>query len=288
MSEDKNFELALDKAKELESFDFTNGEEFNVQEYYSALEKIAKKNQNLKNEEAESIVDLQASELIDGSFIEELKVKRLTVENFIRKYDPNKPETQQLEIQDVDKLYAVSNYLLNSYIQYVNEMRFIFVLTKDEFKFLNKILLGEIGYNGDEVFNYAELYQGFWEGVQEKVDADKSAEVFSFTVDIKMLLILHHLIKDHKVKGRTLDFKFFQNVLYKIAKINKLFNAYNIIIDRIKSDRELWGAGLDEIMKSKDPEYMAQVAQEAQEKYDAEHGVQTTEILDVTDADLGK
>jgi len=291
MSEDKNFQSALDKAQELESFDFGGEKGFNVREYYGALEQIAKKNENLKNEEAESIVGEHAKTMIDPSFITELELKRSVVENFIRKYDPNTEEVQALELSDVDKLYAVSNYLLNSYIQHVNEAKFVFILTKAEYKFLNKTLLHEIGYNGDEVFNFAELYKNFWEGVQQKVDEDKTAESFTFTVSIKMLLILHHLIKEHKVKGITNDFQQFQTVLFKIAKINKLFNAYSIIIERIKMDRELWGNSIDEVLKFKDPEYMAEVAQrakEAHEQQDGGTGFINPVIHPITDADLGE
>lgn len=288
MSEDKKFQSVLDKAKELESYDFSNGSEFNIQEYYSALEKIAQKNDNFKNEEAESIVDSQAAQMIEPSFVEELKRKRKTVEDYIRMFNPNLPSTQKLEIQDVDKIYAISNYLLNAYIQYVNEAKFIINLTKEEYKFLNKVLLQEIPYNGDEVFNFAELYTNFWEGVQKMVEEDKSLESYTVTVEIKMLLILHHLIKNHTVKGKTLDFKFFQSILFKIAKVNKLFNAYNIIIERIKSDRELWGNGLDEIMKSKDPEYQKQMQEftESQEKLAG--GMKNVEVHPVTPEDLGE
>jgi hypothetical protein len=46
----------------------------------------------------------------------------------------------------------------------------------------------------------------------------------------------------------------FRDILFKIARLNKLFNAYSIIIERIKGDREMWGAALDEIAKQKEIE----------------------------------
>lgn len=284
MPEEKDFEKILDKAKELENTNFSVDADFDYRGYYSVLEKIAAKNNNARNEEAENIVKEQEKELIDNSFIDELNKRRRTVEDFIRKYDPNKDDVKNLDVHDVDKVYAIANYLLNSYIQYVNEMKFIFSLTKQEYKFLNKILTGEIGYNGEEVFNYTELYNNFWKGVQEKFREDASVEGLTFSVDIKMLLILHHLIKEHKVKGRTNDFIMFQSVLYKIARINKLFNAYNIIIERIKSDRELWGNALDEIMKEKDPEYKQQL----EEMKKKQGGLPGLKVMEVTDEDLGK
>ena len=72
-----------------------------------------------------------------------------------------------------------------------------------------------------------------------------------------------------------------------------LFNAYNIIIERIKNDRELWGASIDEVTKSKDPEYQKQIAQQAKEAGDKNFGMPQEGIVDpqihpVTSADRGK
>jgi len=288
MSEDKKFQSVLDKAKELETLNFEEQGEFNVSEYYSALVKIAKKNENFKNEEAESVVE-QAKEIIVDTYIDELNAKRKTVEDYIRKFNPNSKDVQDMELQDVDKVYAISNYLLNAYIQFINEMEFVFTLSKLEAKWLNKVLTKELAYNGDEIFNFAEMYNNFWKNVQDKMEEDKNADQYTFHVPIKTLLILHHLIKEHKVTGRTHDFTHFQSILFQIAKINKLFNAYNIIIERIKSDREIWGNSIDEVMKVKDPEYQKQV-QLMQEEHLKQHGgnVENVTVHPVTDEDLGK
>lgn len=289
MSEDKKFKEVLDKAKELETTKFNDESDFNIDEYFSVLEKIGKKNNNAKNDEAEFIVEEDATSMIDPEFIAELDAKRNSVESFIRKYDPNKEITKELELKDVDRVYAISNYLLNAYIQYVNEMDFLFVLTRDETKFLNKVLVNDIDYNGDEVFNFTELFNNFWVTAQQKLVEEKDADAYTFKVSIKSILLLHHLIKGHTVKGRNKsDFNNFSNILFKIAKVNKLFNAYNIIIERIKTDRELWGAGLDEVAKLKDPEYLAQMQAHAQEAEIAYVGQgDGVKVMEVTDADLG-
>lgn len=290
MSEDKNFQAVLDKAEELESMDFSKDGDFNVGEYYTALEKIAQQNANFKNEEAEAIVAEDAKTMIDEDFIKELEAKRKTVEDFIRKYDPNQPVIAEMPLEDVDRVYAISNYLLNAYIQYINEMEFLFVFTKEEAKWLNKVLMGEIEYNGDEVFNFTELHNNFWKDVQAKMEEEKSAEAYTFKVPIKSLLILHHLIKGHTVKGRTNDFKYFTSILFKIAKVNKLFNAYNIIIERIKSDRELWGSAIEEVVKSKDPEYQKQMAEAAKQGNLGmpQEGFVDPKVMPVTPEDLGQ
>lgn len=247
MAKEKDvFQNALDKAGELEKVKITE-KGVNIDEYYSALEQIAIKNNSLKNEEAENIINTQTKQYVNEEFVKELEEKRIKVEDLIRTYDPNKDIVKNMKLSDVDKVYAISNYLLNSYIQYVNEMKFNITLTMDEFKFINKAITREIDYNADEVFNYVEFLNNLWYDVQKIAESNRSSEEISFVSDIKMILILHHLIKNYTVKGHTHDFTLFKNVLYKIALYNKLFNAYSIVIERIKQDREVWGAALDEV-----------------------------------------
>lgn len=254
MAKEKDiFQNALDKASELEKVKFTD-KGINIDEYYSALEQIAIRNNNIKNEEAENVINTQTSQLVNEEFIKNLEEKRKKVEDLIRTYDPNKDIVKNLNLADVDKIYAISNYLLNSYIQYVNEMKFNFTLTMNEYKFLNKALIREIDYNADEVFNFVELLNNLWYSVQEQAEEKPSRDEITFVADIKMILILHHLIKNYTVKGHTQDFTLFKNILFKIAQCNKLFNAYSIIIERIKQDREIWGSSIDHVASEKEKE----------------------------------
>lgn len=252
MTEDKNFEEILNKAKSLETIDFKSDDNFDYNEYYNLIEKIAKKNSTLKNEEAENLVKEFAEKIIDKDYVDALNNKKESILDFIRKYDPNSDIIKNMSEHDVDKVYAISNYLVNSYIKYLNEMLFNFEFSNAELKFVNNTLTKSIEYNGDEVFNYVELYDNFWKNVKETYDKDKTKSTYVFKVDIKMILILHHLIKNYKVRGTTDEFKHFRNVLYRIAQTNKLFNAYNIIVERIKDDCKVWGAALDEVLRSKE------------------------------------
>lgn len=267
MTEDKNFKEILDKAKELESINFKESKDFNFTEYYGVIEKISKKNTTIKNEEAENLIKEYSEKVIDKDFINELISKKESILDFIRKYDPNSDIIKEMSLSDVDKVYAISNYLVNSYINYLNDMKFNFELSKGELKFLDNILTRSIEYNGDDVFTYVELYDNFWYGVRKTYDDNKSSETFTFKVSIKMILILHHLIKNYKVRGVTDEFKHFRNILYKIAQTNKLFNAYNIVVDRIKDDCKLWGNALDEVLTPRE-ENVQQIKEIKQETQD--------------------
>lgn len=277
MAENTEFQNVLDKAKELETIDFKDKEAtFDHDTYYDIIAKIASKNNNLKQEEAENVVGEFATKFVDETFVEELNKKRESIKDFIRKYDPNGELVASMKVHDVDKVYSIFNYLLNSYIQYLNEMSFNFELSKAEFKFLNNVLTKETLYDGDEVFNYTKFIEEFWETAIDEVEKDKSKESYIFKINIKQILLLHHLIKGHKVKGITNEFKQFRNILYKIAQTNKIFNAYNIIVDRLKEDAKLWGSALDVVLAPKEVE-------EGLEKSE-----NVNEVIPVTREDLGE
>lgn len=277
MAENTEFQNVLDKAKELETIDFKQTDvQFDHNTYYEAISKIANKNNNLKQEEAENVVGEYAVKFVDEDFVKELEKKRDSIKDFIRKYDPNGELIASMRVHDVDKVYSIFNYLLNAYIKYLNEMTFNFELTKEEYKFLNNVLTKETLYDGDEVFNYTEFIEGFWENAKEEVEKDKSKESYTFKIDIKKILLLHHLIKGHKVKGITNDFKQFRNILYKIAQTNRIFNAYNIIVDRLKEDAKLWGSALDVVLA---PKELAEGLEKPED---------TNEVIPVTKEDLGE
>lgn len=250
MEENEDFKETLNKVKEIENFDYKSND-FNHNEFYSVIENIAKQNNTIKNNEAENIIKNDNGILVDKKFIEELENKKSKVLDLIRKYDPNSDTVKNMHEHDIDKVYAISTYLINVYIQYLNDMTFNFELKTEEYKFLNKILTRIIEYNGDDVFNYVDFYESVWSNVIQQYESDRSVTTIKINIPIKKILILHHLIKDYKVKGNTDEFRYFRNILYKIAETNKLFNAYNIIVERIKDDCKLWGNALDEVLSNK-------------------------------------
>lgn len=252
--EDKKFEDALNKAKELEVIDFKTISSFDYKEYYSAIESIAIKNNNFKNEEAETVIKDFAPKFTDEKYIIELKNRRESVLDLIRKFDPNSEDVKNMAEHDVDKVYAISNYLLNSYVKYINEMLFDMEMKKEEFLFLDRVLTKTIEYSGDDVFNYTEFYDSFWAVAKAEYDTDKSKDKYTFKISIKTILLLHHLIKGYKVKGSGLEFRYLKDILYWIGQTNKIFNAFNITVERLKDDCKLWGNSIDLITQQKNSE----------------------------------
>lgn len=247
MAENKEFKEVLDKAAELDNIDFKN-DGFEYGEYYNAIEQISKQNVSLKNEEAENIISEIAPKFVDAGFLETMEKRKNQVLDFLRAYDPNLPKVQAMSEHEVDKVYAISNYLVNSYINHINEILFDVEFTKAEMKFLDDQLMHQVEYNAEDVFTFAELYDNFWLETSEFYKANRSQEKFTFKISIQHILIIHHLIKEVKVKGVANNFKSFRSILNKIAQTNKVFNAYNILVERIKEDCKLWGAALESVL----------------------------------------
>ena len=55
---------------------------------------------------------------------------------------------------------------------------------------------------------------------------------------------MYHFLGKHKVKGIKKEFYNFANVLKQIAETNKLYNAYNIMKDRIDKKFIIWTTAL--------------------------------------------
>jgi hypothetical protein len=250
MNEEK-FNVALEKANELTKLQFTEKDNFDFNGYFDAIHEISRKNNFIKNEEADNIIKDYAPMIIGEEAIASIVEKKDRILNYLRMYDANTENVKSMSDHDLDKIYAISNYLVNSYINHLNEILFIFNFTNEEFKFADRLLTKTIKYNADDVFNYVDFYESFWIKAKEEFDANKGKTEFSFRMNIKNILIFHHLIKNYTVAGSGNEFLHFRNILYRIATCNKLFNAYNIVTDRIKEDCKIWGASLDEVTTSR-------------------------------------
>lgn len=63
-------------------------------------------------------------------------------------------------------------------------------------------------------------------------------------INVNDLIIFYHLISKYKVKGITQEHYDYLQVLTKIGERIKLFNAYNVVVQRLSNDFQLWGGAL--------------------------------------------
>jgi hypothetical protein len=63
-------------------------------------------------------------------------------------------------------------------------------------------------------------------------------------INVNDVIILYHLVSKYKVKGVNSNFYNYLSLLTKIGERIKLFNAYNVWVQRLSDDFQLWGSSL--------------------------------------------
>jgi hypothetical protein len=214
----------------------------------------------IEKQDADKIIEKTSSEYLDEKYVEDMKKGYDNLTNMIRRYDPNKKEVRNMSEEDKDKIYGIAEYLFNEYQLKLNHMSFSFELTTDEWEFMIDLFKNKIEYDQNEIFQLKELKENYLDEGEKKykeLNVKKSKTNFETYINVNDLIILYHLISKYKVKGTTKYYYNYLSLLTKIGERIKLFNAYNVWIQRLSDDFQIWGAGLtvdDEMLNGKKEE----------------------------------
>lgn len=245
-------DIKIEKSlEELENFDFINGEELKVDDYYDMIEalKVSKNQTDEKKEallqlEAENIIKETAVKFLGEEFTNKYNLQKDNLWAFLRKYDVNTDLVKAMTEKDKDKLYDIAEFLFNDYQMNLNHLNFIFPLSFEEHKFLYEVMVKKLEYNQDEVFQMEELkdkYLDFYKSF--KKDGVNSIDMGT-VINVNHLIILYHLFSKYKVKGVGPEFENFKGILRKIGERTKLYNAYNTVVQRLSQQFQVWGGSL--------------------------------------------
>jgi len=252
--------------EEQKFFDFKNNENFNLEEEYTTLfngeEYKAENPTDAKLKDAESII----TEL-GAIYVEELSLRKyetifLNLNAFLTKFSTDSDEVKNMTSSDRDKIFGYGKALFSSYQNQYSNLYFNFELSIKEWNYIDNTLNKKIPYNGQEMFNYWELYNKFLEPTKEiALKLPKQLVSFIPTCSIQSLILLSHLLMKHEEKGSTESFHNFRTVLVEIAKMTKLFNAYGVMLERVTAGFNMWVNSLnamDEYNDSKTDENISQ------------------------------
>ena len=205
MSENKEKKETKQKVKELEKFDFSSNENFDIDKYYETLNDYQVERENMKQQEAEEIIKNKGPQYLDKETIEELKSKKENLRNFIKRYDYDKEELKQLSNESGggrDKIYKIANYLYNKFSQDINELKIYITFTWSEFDFIKKTLFRKIEYNSDEVFQLLRLRNdGGLDDYIKQFNNDKEKNDIQVVMKISHVVLLYHLLNKYKVQN---------------------------------------------------------------------------------------
>jgi len=230
---------------EKQFFDFKSDQEFNLNDEYSKLFKDgefkAYDPNEAKLEDAEKIINEFGLMYVEGLSLKKYENTFINVTEFLKKFNIESEEVKSMTRDERDKLWGYGKELYKSYENQYGELQFNFELTIKEWNFIEHTLTKKLMYNGQEMFNYWELYMKFIQPTKELVSKlPKTLESFAPICSVQSLILLSHLLMKHEEKASTDSFKYFRTVLTEIAKMTKLFNAYGVMLERVTNRFNHW------------------------------------------------
>lgn len=230
---------------ELDNFDFTSQKEFDIDGYHELVNALKSQNPDdsmkelIKLQEAKNIIEKTANEFLNPAFVEQYAKEEQNLLNMIKKFDPNLEEVKKLTEEQKDKIYDIAQYLFNAFQKKLNELEFSFPLTNSEHKLVENIFHKKLEYDQNEVFQLKDLKNNYLDKKFNLTDGELKT-----LINVNDLIIFYHLFSKYKVQGITKEYYDFVSVLTKIGERIKLFNAYNVVIQRLSNDFQLWGGAL--------------------------------------------
>jgi hypothetical protein len=239
-------ESMVDPLETLVNHDFSTEDEINMEESYEMLSVVERENKISKTLEADNVIKELEDIYVDVDYKEKLNKSFENVKSYMRKYSIEKDEIKSLSDEEKTKIFAIGSFLNKNVGYLINELQFSINITREEYKFIATAIEQKLTYDGNEVFNIIQLNEKYlkeW----KKIDKSLPNQVpnFIINVDIKNVVMLYHFLGKHTVKGLGKEFYTFASVLQKIADTNRLFNAYNILKERLNVDFSFWTGAME-------------------------------------------
>jgi hypothetical protein len=255
MSEDLNEKDVnvneIDPFQEILDYDFSTTGEFDIVAKAKLIEDYKVERLNVKNNEAENIIEEVGNVYLNEDQKNNLVQIKTNFESLIKKYDL--VETKDYTSEQRDAIYGIAQFIKNSYIDKINNLIFTIKFTREEYQILNSFLRNKNEYDGVEIFNILELktrYLDEWDEMFRKLP--KTEKEFVVEIDIKNIVMLYHFISKCKVKGFDNQFNAFISILTKIGDTNKIYNAYNVIKERVNTQFLEWTDIINVELKTKE------------------------------------
>ena len=245
----------------LVEFNFDTNETFDVNGNYNIVRDLRIERENLKSLESENQIKTLGPKYIDEQTITEFNNKKDNLRNLMRRFGADKEELINMSNEtggERDKLYEISNFLYNKFIEFINNINYNIVFSYDEFDFIVKTINNKLEYNVDEVFQLSKLKIDFLDSVIEDFKKVGKNDNLNVSMKISDIILLYHLLSKYKVHGYNRQFEIFISVLNKIGEANQVFNALNIIKERINTEFQQWATSItpdeEQVKPSGEPE----------------------------------
>lgn len=235
----------MEEKKEKQFFDFSSTETFDLNEEYKKMfddGKIEIENPNeTKLKDAENIINELGAKYLEGLSLQKYETAFINLSEFLKKFRVDSEEVTKMTEEERSKLFGYGKELFKEYQNCYGKLDFNFEISVKEWNFIEHTLTKKLSYNGQELFNYWELYMKFIKPTKDIVDnLPKGLDSFIPVCSVQSMILLSHLIMKHEEKASTESFHHFRTVLTEIAKMTKLFNAYGVMLERLTNRFNHW------------------------------------------------
>jgi len=241
-----NADNVVMSTENIERFDFSSDNDFDIESSFELVEKMKaekptdEQKEIIKINEARNIINDTAKKYLNPNFVDAFDYEEKNLVNMIKRYDSNKDEVRNMTEDQKNKIYEIAQYLFNVYQLKLNALDYDFTLTNDEHKMVHDVFRNKLEYDQNEVFQLKELRENYLDK-----EFPKDGVSHYTRINVNDLIIFYHLFSKYKVKGINKEHHSFVEVLSKIGERIKLFNAYNVIVQRLSADFSIWGGSLD-------------------------------------------
>jgi hypothetical protein len=219
-----------------------------LDESYEMIQQLKRISNESRANEAENIINEISSIYIDQEYKNKLDKSINNLKAFIKKYDVNCDDVKNSTESEKTRLFAIGSFLNKNITMLINDLKFSIQLSRAEYKMIETAVSRKLSYDGNDVFNIIDLNEKYlkeWRLLEKSLP--KQVPSFVVDIDIKNVVMLYHFLQKHTVKGISEEFYIFANVLQKIADTNRLFNAYNVVKQRLDIQVGVWTGAMEAI-----------------------------------------
>ena len=162
----------------------------------------------------------------------------------IGKFIEDNKDAKDLPEKEKNSMYGQSKELWSDFSNFLRDVEYTMSLTGAEFHYLRDLIMKDMHYTETTLFVALRVEEN-WLGLIKPTDVKRDTEDYQFKIKIDEATLIHHLIKDHSVKGLNNKAYMFASILTEIGNISRIFNYWDGQTKALSEKIHNWTLGLD-------------------------------------------
>lgn len=235
--------------RELDSLDFSTVESIDIDKYYGVLEDSFRDKNVLDALEAEICIKNLSPKYMLAEAKTKIDKSVKDVEDLIKLYDVEKDIIKNATSQDFDKIFAIVKHFNLKLSNTINQSIFSLTLKREEIKLIVHALKNDLKYNGNDVLMIGDLDTLVTQWNTLNANLPKTVPTMEIDMTIRETIVLYQYLSKFEVVGMGNQFQTLKSIMNSLREVNELFNALNIIKERVANEFLTWSSAVNEYEK---------------------------------------